>query len=156
MTAGPSRSVPETLLMDLHGRARINAHLQSVYPDEGCGLLIGRDTERGVLVTEVVPADNVMSPGASDRFELDPAARIAAEKRLRGTDQRLVGHFHSHPDGMAIPSMTDLDRAEEPHLAWVIVAVEDGVAVEMGAFALDRTSGRIAAIALGDPDTETS
>lgn len=48
------------------------------------------------------------------RFELDPAAVVAAEDRARARGLAIVGVWHSHPRGPARPS--DADRAAA--LAW--------------------------------------
>ncbi len=95
---------------------------EAAYPRECCGLLIGSGT-RIVRVSRLVEAANLLADQRPDRFELDPRARFQAERDLRGTDQRIVGHWHSHPNGTALPSATDLDQAWEPEMIWLIAAV---------------------------------
>ncbi|WP_083875741.1 Mov34/MPN/PAD-1 family protein [Caenispirillum salinarum] len=96
----------------------IRAAARSAYPDEGCGLLVGQ----GERVTRVVPSRNVALRGR-DRFEVDPRVRLDLMKALRGTPERLLGHWHSHPDAPAVPSATDLAQAYEPALLWLICGV---------------------------------
>jgi proteasome lid subunit RPN8/RPN11 len=36
--------------------------------------------------------------------------------------QRIIGHYHSHPDGQAAPSVHDLAMAHDPEAIWVVVA----------------------------------
>ena len=85
-------------------------------PDaEICGLLLGR----GAVVETVLPCVNV----ATDRriaFEIDPAALIAAHRAARQNGPALIGHYHSHPTGHAVPSACDA-AAAEPGLYWIIV-----------------------------------
>jgi proteasome lid subunit RPN8/RPN11 len=114
--------------------AAIRAHAERAFPEECCGLLVGNaDADGAVLVSAVVPGANL----SSDRrlgFEVDPQLRFDLMRRLRGSDQRIVGHYHSHPDGPAEPSATDRARAIEPALVWLIVAVADGRAGPIAAF----------------------
>jgi proteasome lid subunit RPN8/RPN11 len=117
---------------------RIATSAQEAYPEECCGLLIGfRHADGDVCVTEVAEAANVAPPPRRDRFEVDPAVRFAMMRRLRGTRQDIVGHYHSHPDGPARPSAHDAASAYEPELVWLIVAVAAGRAGEAAAFRYD-------------------
>ncbi|MFV1428256.1 Mov34/MPN/PAD-1 family protein, partial [Klebsiella pneumoniae] len=56
------------------------------------------------------------------RFEIDPAALIAALKAERGGGERVIGYWHSHPSGDATPSATDAAMAAADGKIWVIVA----------------------------------
>lgn len=127
------------------------AHLKAIadaaeaaYPNECCGLLVGTG-RRPVRVTRIVPAANL---AGRNRFELDPRVRLAAERSLRGTAERVVGHYHSHPDGSALPSPTDLAEAWEPELIWLIVGVAEGQVIQMLTHRLDRDGGRSRPVAL--------
>ncbi len=113
----------------------IRAAGERAYPEECCGLLVGRDMADGrISVTRIVESDNVRRDRAHDRFEIDPQVRIAVEREVRGSPERIVGHYHSHPDHPARPSQTDLEMVFEPNLIWLIVGVETGAAREVGAF----------------------
>ena len=85
-------------------------------PLEACGLLFGAD---GVERASV--ADNVADDPAR-RFEIDPAALIAALRAERGGGERVIGYWHSHPSGDATPSATDAAMAAADGKLWVIVA----------------------------------
>jgi len=104
---------------------------EGAFPAEACGLVIGRGKGQLIRVTRVVPAANLLAE-TGDRFELDPAVRLQVERELResGAKDRIVGHYHSHTDGTADPSGTDRAMAFEPELAWVIVGVLDGQAIQ--------------------------
>ena len=122
---------------------QINDHAAAAYPNECCGLLVGHDTDDGtVAVTRVIPSPNILTERARDRFEVDPQIRIDLEIELRGAHDRLVGHFHSHPDHPAVPSATDLERAYEPDLIWLITNVADGQAGDTKAYRLDQTASQ--------------
>ena len=103
---------------------RIEAAARLAYPEECCGLLIGfREPEGRVRVTRVAESVNIAPPPRRDRFEVDPALRFSLMRRLRGSGEEIVGHYHSHPDGPARPSTRDAAQAYEPELVWLVVAV---------------------------------
>lgn len=111
---------------------------EAAFPRECCGLLAGRGgpAEGSIRVTRVVPAANVTEDNAEDSFEVAPQARFDLHRALEGTDERLVGHYHSHPNGIARPSPRDLARAYEADLIWVVVGVRGGQAAQVTAHAL--------------------
>lgn len=82
---------------------------------EICGLLLGRDD----LIERAAPCRNVAAEPAR-RFEIDPAALIAAHRAMRDGGAQMLGHFHSHPAGRAIPSARDADAAAADGMLWLI------------------------------------
>lgn len=100
------------------------------YPDEVCGLLIGKADAQGWQVNEVRQVANLNKERAADRFQLDPAGYQAIDAELRGSGQEIVGVFHSHPDCPAKPSPTDLTSAWEGFV-YPIVSVCDGNVAEV-------------------------
>ena len=87
-------------------------------PDaEVCGLLIG---DRGA-VTYAILADNHAEKPAT-AFEIDPRTLITAHKAQRAGGPHIIGHFHSHPNGLAEPSATDAGMAEADGELWLIIA----------------------------------
>ncbi|MDQ6979859.1 MAG: M67 family metallopeptidase [Ghiorsea sp.] len=100
------------------------------YPDEVCGLLIGKADAQGWQVSEVRQVENLNKERAADRFQLDPAGYQAIDAELRGSGQEIIGVFHSHPDCPAKPSPTDLTSAWEGFV-YPIVSVCDGNVAEV-------------------------
>lgn len=109
---------------------------EAAYPKECCGLLVGRGDWRRLVVTRVEPSLNIAAGEANNRFEVDPALRFRLMRALGDGPERIVGHYHSHPDAPARPSATDIAMAFEPDLAWLIVPVAAGCAAEMTAWRL--------------------
>lgn len=110
---------------------------ETAYPEESCGLLIGRLDDAGrAVVTRVCPSANVAEADRRTAFEVDPAIRFAVMRRLEGTDERIVGHYHSHPDHTPEPSARDLAMAFEPEFIWLITEVAIGRARASRAFAV--------------------
>lgn len=87
------------------------------HPHEACGLLLGC----GAHIETAQPAANV-HPEPQRHFEIDPAALIAAHKAARTGGAKLIGYFHSHPNGLARPSATDTAMAAGDGRIWAIAA----------------------------------
>ncbi|WP_037538368.1 Mov34/MPN/PAD-1 family protein [Sphingomonas sp. PR090111-T3T-6A] len=83
---------------------------------EICGLLFGTD-ER---IEAVEPARNVAVDPAR-WFEVDPAALFTAIRAERAGGPRLLGHYHSHPSGVAAPSAQDAATAFDAGRLWLIL-----------------------------------
>jgi len=123
---------------------------EAAYPEECCGLLVGKLADDGWLdVTRVVESPN--RAGAFDeeadvggegmpvnirhrRFEIDPLVRLALMRETENTDQTIIGFYHSHPDHPAQPSAHDIACIWEPDFVWLIVSVVAGKMVDSAAF----------------------
>ncbi len=115
--------------------ARIAARAAASPEAEVCGVLLGRRRGDRTTICEAIATANV-SPRPADRFEIDPAALIAAHRAERAGGPRLLGHYHSHPHGPASPSPRDT-AAAEPGRLWLILGADDArlwLAGEAGRF----------------------
>lgn len=111
-------------------------------PDrEVCGLLLAH---HGAAL-EAMPCANVAADPAQ-RFEIDPAALIAAHRVARGGGPAVVGHYHSHPSGSPVPSPRDAADAGQDGVLWLIVA--DGAARLWRSVAGGAVEGRFDPVAL--------
>jgi proteasome lid subunit RPN8/RPN11 len=89
-------------------------------PNEACGLLIGQSGR----IEAAVPSRNVAAhPERS--FEIDPATLLRTHREVRASGRRVIGHYHSHPDGDAAPSARDAARAVEDGQLWLIIASDE-------------------------------
>ena len=126
---------------------------EAAYPEEGCGLLIGySEPPEDIIVTQIEISPNVAEEGTAGRFEVSPQLRLRVMRELEGGPERIIGHFHSHPDAPAQPSPRDLERAWEPGLVWLITAVLDGQAIHTTAHVLDSEGRQFREITLRTPD----
>ncbi|HEU0203336.1 MAG TPA: M67 family metallopeptidase [Burkholderiaceae bacterium] len=103
-------------------RAELETWMRAGYPNETCGLLLGRREGATGKVARVRQARNVVAARARDRFELDPADFLAADTEARQLGEEIVGIWHSHPDHPATPSETDR-AAAWPGWCYVIASV---------------------------------
>jgi len=124
---------------------------EAAYPEEACGLLVGRRGADGGIEVDRIEASANLARDRRHRFEVDPRLQIRLFRELRGGPDQVVGLYHSHPDGRALPSATDLARAWEPEFAWLIAAVHQGRAVAVRAHLLDRGDGGFREIRLQSP-----
>jgi len=97
--------------------AAIRASAAAAHPREACGLLVGGADGR---VNRVEPADNVAAE-PERRFSIDPITLFRLHKALRGTADALIGHWHSHPRGEAVPSACDREMVSDMEMAWLIL-----------------------------------
>lgn len=97
----------------LAGAARRTLLLRAAadYPEESCGVLLGRMQDGRVTISEAVPVRNAAAAGRQYRFELQAEAMLAASRRARAAGMDIVGFYHSHPDDVAQPSQTDLQES---------------------------------------------
>jgi proteasome lid subunit RPN8/RPN11 len=116
--------------------ARLHAHLIAAYPEEGCGVLIGRDDGGARRVERVVGfANRHEEASGGHRYLLAPEQLLAAEREAREAGLDVVGFFHSHPDHPAHPSAFDLENAW-PYYSYLIVSVVSGAIADTQAFRL--------------------
>jgi len=136
--------VPQKFLL------RVNEEAKTAYPRECCGLFAGlpEDKNGDIAVTRMRASRNIAEDDRHDRFEIDPETRfelmrdIGEFDRIDGNaqgEERIIGHYHSHPDHPARPSAYDLEMAFEADLFWMIVSVEDGQATTTSIHRLDAT-----------------
>ena len=111
--------------------ARIEQEARQSFPRECCGLLEGVWEGDIAHLRAVHPAPNLSAE--ADRFEIAPDAHFAALKGARARGQAIIGCYHSHPNGGAVPSPRDLAGAGEENFLWLIAAAT-GTAVELAAF----------------------
>lgn len=124
-------------------------------PHEACGLLLGNDRR----IETAIPAKNV-SDHPERAFEIDPATLLRTHRDARGAGRRVVGHYHSHPNGQTEPSLRDAANAVENGQLWLIVASGPGNAWQVNAWRVvsndpggSAMHGRFLPVTLaGDPD----
>ena len=117
--------------------ASIRRHGEEAYPNECCGVLLGRVADDGThIVTSTARCGNTRTDSARNRYNIDPRdlLRIQREGRERGED--IIGFYHSHPDHPARWSPTDLAEAHWFGCSYLITSVEKGRAVLTNSFEL--------------------
>jgi proteasome lid subunit RPN8/RPN11 len=122
--------------------AAIRAHGEAGFPNEICGVLLGREADGHKTVTGLLPIENQFeSDEQYHRFLITPQDMLRAERSARAQGVSVVGFYHSHPEAEAIASNYDRDHAW-PWYTYVIVSVKQGRADEMRSWTLrdDRSA----------------
>lgn len=133
-------AITPTTLAAMHAQGR------AAYPNECCGLLIGRiANERRVAVeafpvpnewtTEVQLTEDESVHSLRDRFYIPPQQYLQAQRAAARRDLEIVGCYHTHPDDRAWPSERDRIGAAGvgggPHFSFVIVSVLAGAPADV-------------------------
>ena len=81
---------------------QIHRHLESGYPNEACGVMLGKEG----VITEIVSADNQRTDSASNRYLINPLLYMRIEREADKRHLDVIGIYHSHPDvkGKAVES----------------------------------------------------
>jgi proteasome lid subunit RPN8/RPN11 len=121
----------------------IRKEAEKAYPNECCGVLLGSISEQGLrIVEDILPIENAREADEQyHRFEIQPEAYMAAEKKARSQGQDVLGFYHSHPDHPAEPSGFDQDHAL-PFYSYIITAVEKGKAADLTSWELTEDRAR--------------
>lgn len=127
--------------------AEVRRLAAAAYPQEGCGVLVGRWDEEGISVTRATSGRNRVTDRAHDRYDLDPDDILAADREARGGGLDVVGFWHSHPDHSARPSQFDTDHAH-PDYVYLICATTAAGAGDIGAYTLTADGGPFVTVPL--------
>jgi proteasome lid subunit RPN8/RPN11 len=92
----------------------IEAHARAEWPNECCGLLIGRE---GAIDTSFRARNELKS---STRYRIAPEDHFAAVRHARGLRLEVIGAYHSHPACSPTPSRTDRIEALPGDFLYVI------------------------------------
>ncbi len=112
------------------------SHALSEYPREACGLLAGEKVRgRVFLIKRAYRTRNISDSPL--RYEIDPEDMYRAFLDAEKEGMEIVGAYHSHPLGKAVPSKMDEERAH-PGFLYVIISVPR---VRIGAFIWEEGKG---------------
>ena len=118
-------------------------HASSTYPEECCGLLVGKLLEGNAVkkVMYVRAVDNVSEKSVrSHSYTIDPKEYLSIEIEAEKSDLEVIGVFHSHPNAAASPSAIDRNYAW-PGLSYVVIGVREGKSVEVASWTIEKLGG---------------
>lgn len=110
-------------------------HVGAVYPDEGCGFLIGTMKGDDHRVASARAAPNAYDGIQRTRFTIHPRELLTLEDELEGSGKEILGFYHSHPDHPATPSQFDREHAW-PVYSYVVISVRQGKPVHLTSWVL--------------------
>lgn len=133
--------MPVILRLNAQHIMSIRAHAERTYPEECCGLLLGKSDPTGKTVMEVKATKNGWNDDQSDltkmrRYEIAPAEMLAVMQEARSHNLEIIGIYHSHPNHPAIPSECDRAAAWSQY-SYAIVSVLNGTSADLQSWSLD-------------------
>ena len=78
-------------------------------PREICGFLVGQIKENQYFVHFGLGVQNSAERDQHHRYQISTEAFVEAERLLQMQKLHIIGIFHSHPNGQALPSQLDID-----------------------------------------------
>jgi len=105
---------------------QMRGHLESGYPSEACGALIGRVDGADHEVAEFRAMRNIITDRPWDRYALDPLEQLRVQKDAESRGLEIIGFAHSHPDHPPVPSRFDAEHAWSFY-SYVVASVQNGV-----------------------------
>jgi proteasome lid subunit RPN8/RPN11 len=122
----------------------IYGHAEAIYPEECCGILLGKlNRDRDKVVIEVIPTINTWETSSDEisrtkhsRYIIPPQEIFQAQKRAESLEIEIIGFFHSHPNTVAVPSECDREQAWEIY-SYPIISVIQGKAQSIASWTLD-------------------
>ncbi|WP_213806487.1 M67 family metallopeptidase [Granulicella sp. dw_53] len=126
------------LSIDYANYEALRAHGEETYPNECCGVLLGKNEAEGDgnRVVTLVRAGNTRTDAAHNRYNIAPIELIRIQRQAREQGLDIVGFYHSHPDHPAQWSPTDFAEAHWLGCSYVITSVEKGKAKVTNSFLL--------------------
>ena len=131
---------------------QIYIHAQKTYPQECCGLLLGKMNNDNKIVVQVWETENVWNQDAAQSFQeitgtvrqfsknnnfsIAPEAMLKAQKYAFQQQLAIIGIYHSHPDYLPIPSEFDRQIAWQQY-SYLIVSVIQEKAGELRSWILN-------------------
>lgn len=109
--------------------------VEKVFPEEGCGIILGVSQDGIHHVREIIELTNVATTHRDERYDITPQQYRQSEKTAKAKNLALLGLFHSHPNHRPEPSAYDLEHAL-PSFLYLIVAVMGGVSAGLTAWML--------------------
>ncbi len=108
--------MPVELIFTSRQLDEITAHIERWRPEEACGLVGGI----GPTVKVILPVENELHSPV--RFRMAPLAQLKGFDRIEALGWELLAIFHSHPQGPAGPSPTDIAEFFYPGSAVIIAS----------------------------------
>jgi len=104
----------------------IQAHGEESYPEEGAGLMLGRDEGETRSVEHLLYLNNAREDNARhNRYLITADDMLAGEKEAERLGLSILGIFHSHPDHPNQPSEFDREHAI-PWYSYLITSIQGG------------------------------
>jgi len=117
---------------------KIRSHGEAGFPNECCGVLLGKMTGEQRNVLEILQIQNSFEAGEQfHRFLITPEDYRAAERVAREKKIDILGFYHSHPNSPSVASKYDLDHAF-PWFSYLIISVMKGTYHDLHSWVMEN------------------
>jgi proteasome lid subunit RPN8/RPN11 len=117
---------------------KIKQYGEISYPNESCGLLIGKRQNGLKKIYSIFPAENAREEESQyHRFLITPQTFLEGQKFAEKQNSEVIGFYHSHPDSEAEPSVYDREHAW-PWYSYIIVSVRKNTAERITSWVLEE------------------
>lgn len=111
------------------------------YPEECCGILLGRRDGEVRFTRRVLPVVNRCADGQrGTQFVIDPLDIRRAEALAEEAQLEIIGFYHSHPGYAAVASEADVRYMMEGY-SYPIVSLHSGTAPRLASFERKAQAG---------------
>jgi proteasome lid subunit RPN8/RPN11 len=117
--------------------AKIHAHGEQAFPDEGAGFLFGKDGDARQVAAIYELTNTREDTARHNRYLISPQDYLKGELEAERLGLDVIGVFHSHPNSPNQASVYDRDWAQ-PFFSYVITSVYDAKAVESRSWRLSE------------------
>lgn len=125
--------MPNTrIIIDQTIVSEMQRHASLAYPEESCGLLLGKfenDSVSKRILNSKRMVNAVLGEERHRRYEIDSQELLNTEVEAESGGMEIVGIYHSHTDNPARPSVLDMKFAW-PKISYVIVEVRNSKSVD--------------------------
>ena len=108
-----------------HVLESVAGHARQSVPHECCGILLAEEGDVSTL-SLALQAENGEGASPEHRYVLGHKAHLKAVEMEASAAARIIGYYHSHPQGSTKPSHRDTEQAV-PDVTYLIIGVRDGV-----------------------------
>jgi len=130
-----------TLIVETAAWQYIAESSKSAFPEECCGFIFGSMSSNQTNVVTAMKAYNASAADKGDYFAISPATYTEAENYAENNQLELLGIYHSHPNQIALPSISDYKFAL-PDFLYLIVSVFETEIEDVRAWLIDEEYDR--------------
>jgi proteasome lid subunit RPN8/RPN11 len=107
------------------------------YEEEKTGVLIGENKDNVIYVKIAMPVENILK--SKVEFLANPYDMVIAHLLAENYGLNVVSLYHTHPSGLPIPSLKDVEGMKLWPIPWIIISkigikgwiLKDGVTEEV-------------------------
>jgi proteasome lid subunit RPN8/RPN11 len=110
----PMKASASGILLTCDHWAHMEADVAARTPEEACGFVVGEGNRSRL----VIPVTNILHNAS--RFRMDPEEQLKAFLQVEEKGWDILAVYHSHPNGISSPSVTDYEELTFPGIIYLI------------------------------------